>query len=84
MCVSPKHSFIYLAHPSFRNIDRATTMLDTNGLACEGVLQGALGVGGSPQRKPVSAVHSDPGYDGCVLRLLGATLEDSGRRALQR
>lgn len=32
----------------------------------------------------MSAVHSDPGYDGCVLRLLGATLEDSGEGELSR
>lgn len=43
MCVSVKHSFICPLHPSFRNIDRATTMLDANGLAYEGVLK-VLGV----------------------------------------
>lgn len=35
-------------------------------------------------KKPVRAVHSDPGYDGCVLRPLGATLEDSGEGELSR
>ena len=39
---------------------------------------------GSHTRKPVSAVPSDPGWDGRVLRPLGATSEDSGEGELSR